>query len=202
MFRYSRMLPEASAADLEGISFDPANSYAPRLCKQGICVRIKSGKVATRPYAVREDLYRFARRMSGSRLMDGALQETTMKNPAQRRDKQISGAPREYCVQEVMETPSGSWFCPSNCPSKTRRIAQVNAAKQAYFQRERKELGVDFQLRNQQAVGSSPTGGLQPTQKNADRHASKVVIAHGQKSADQSSPSRRRDLVELVPDHV
>jgi hypothetical protein len=39
MFWYSRVLPEASAADLDAAPFDPANSYAPRLCKQGTWVR-------------------------------------------------------------------------------------------------------------------------------------------------------------------
>jgi hypothetical protein len=49
--------------------------------------------------------------------------------------------------------------CPSNCPSKTRRIARSKAVKQAHLQRERKDLGVDFQFRNQQVAGSSPAGG-------------------------------------------
>jgi hypothetical protein len=49
--------------------------------------------------------------------------------------------------------------CPSNCPSKTRRIARISAVKTSQYRRELNNLGVDFQFRNQQAVGSSPTGG-------------------------------------------
>jgi hypothetical protein len=45
------------------------------------------------------------------------------------------------------------------CPSKTRRIARTKAAKQAHLQRERKDLGLDFQFRNQQVAGSSPAVG-------------------------------------------
>ena len=49
--------------------------------------------------------------------------------------------------------------CPSNCPSKTRRIARLKATKHGELQRKRNGLVGDFQFRNQQVAGSIPAGG-------------------------------------------